>query len=127
MSNAYMNQFYLSPEKSKCVLFAKVAIGATGAPTLNAAQSKGIASIVRNSAGNYTITLKDVWNKLYMVQSATVFAGGLPANASMGIASESVASAKTIVIQCRAPAGTAVDPDNGALLLLEIQLGNSSV
>lgn len=53
-------------------LYAKVTVGATGAPTLTS--GNGIASIARNSAGNYTITFDDTYNEFlfahFLVENA---------------------------------------------------------
>jgi hypothetical protein len=100
----------------------KVAIGATGAPTLS--RGKGVASIVRNSAGNYTITLNDSYNALLNVIPQFVAASG-PAAPLVSVVSESVDSAKTIVIQCADIAEAATDPANGETLLLTLSLANA--
>jgi hypothetical protein len=47
MANRRFEQFQLSLEKAVVTLYGKVAIGSTGAPTISAANSKGILSIVR--------------------------------------------------------------------------------
>lgn len=50
-------------------LFAKISIGATGAPTLVSGEaSQGVASVARNSAGNYTLTLQDKYAALLNAQ-----------------------------------------------------------
>jgi hypothetical protein len=54
--NRLYNQFFLSLERGKAVLFGKVAIGATGAPTINAVKSKGIASVSRTSINTLICT-----------------------------------------------------------------------
>lgn len=98
--NRIYTQFRYSLEKRVIELFGKVTIGAAGAPTLDAAASKGIASIVRNSVGNYTITLSDPYVKLLGFNSQVLLAAGSP-GAAYGpvIRSEDVDGAKTIVVQ----------------------------
>jgi hypothetical protein len=127
MANRYMNQFQYSLVPSKCVLFGQVAIGGTGAPTISAANSKGIASIVRNSAGNYTVTLSDSWVKLLNIQ-AQFIDSGTQTVATTYVVSQTINSSagKVIVIQCVDFAGAAVDPRSGATMLLEINLSNST-
>lgn len=106
------------------ILTAKISIGASGAPTLVSNDSVGIASVVRDSAGVYVITLDDKYNSLVglsvMLQSATA------EDLSFQIESEDVSSAKTVQIQCKA-AAVETDPSDGSTLLVELKLKNSSV
>ena len=124
--NRFFNQFYWSLVKGKTVLFGKVAIGAAGAPTLSAVNSKGIASMSRTAAGKYTITLQDKYVSFLGMQITPLLASGLPANISFCVVSESVSSAKTVVIQCLDAAGAAVDPDSGQTIYFEIKLSSST-
>lgn len=122
-----MNQFSSSFVKGKVSLYAQVAIGATGAPTLSAANSKGIASIARNSAGKYTITLQDNYYSFLCVNASVLLASGLAACVSQPcVVSQAVQTTKTVVVQFVDFAGAAVEVDNGAVLYLEIKLNNSS-
>lgn len=123
--NRLYNQFYLSLERGKAVIFGKVAIGATGAPTMNAVKSKGIASVARNSAGNYTITLNDIYVDMFKCCINFLFATD-PGVANTYIVSQSVNSAKTIVVQCMDYAGAAVDPASGSEMQIEIVLKTST-
>lgn len=129
MANRYMDQFCYSLEKGKSALFVKVAIGATGAPTLDTTNSKGIKSITRNSAGQYTLVLQDAWSRYLgmearFIQSST----GIPASPIVGLKSQSVATAGggSIVFVCSTGAGAATDPGNGEELELVLFLKNSS-
>lgn len=127
MANRYMNQFSSSFVKGKVSLYAQVAIGATGAPTLSAANSKGIASVARNSAGKYTITLQDNYYSFLCVNASVLLASGLAACVSQPcVVSQAVQTTKTVVVQFVDFAGAAVEVDNGAVLYLEIKLNNSS-
>jgi hypothetical protein len=128
MANRYMNQFYLSLEQSKCTLYAKVAIGATGAPTLNAAASKGVLSITRNDPGKYTLVFNDVWTKFYWMDAKVLLASGTPAVNDVAIVSEAVATvaSKNIVVQFLDDTGAAADPDSGAVLYFKFELSNSN-
>lgn len=126
-----MNQFKYSLEKGVTYLYFNISIGATGAPTLNQPQSKGIASVVRNSAGKYTITLQDAYNALLDFSMKEILASGAPAVAvGPVIRSQAVSTstAPTIVVQYydAAGVGTATDPDNGATLIGTITLKNHS-
>lgn len=105
-----------------------MAIGASGAPTINAPASLGITSIARNSAGNYTITLDDKYNDLLQVTQSVQLAAGAPAAiGGMVVRSEAVDTAKTIVVQFVDAAGAAVELDSGSTVRLKIDLKNSSV
>jgi hypothetical protein len=127
MANRYFNQFSLSFLKQKVSIYAQVAIGAAGAPTLSAVNSKGVASIARNSAGKYTVTLQDNYVAFVGVRGSVLLASGLAACVSQPcVVSQAVSTAKTVVVQFVDFAGAAVDPDNGAVVYLEIKLNNSS-
>lgn len=54
MANRYFKWFWRSLETEVKTVFAHVTFGATGAPTLDAVNSKGIVSVTRNSAGVFT-------------------------------------------------------------------------
>lgn len=126
MANRYMNQFAHSLEQSKVFLFGKVAIGASGAPTLDATNSKGIASIARNSAGKYTITLSDVYNRFFNAHVSLVVGTGTPAAPLCFVISETVATTKTVVIQFLDATGVAADPASGESLRITLVLKNTS-
>lgn len=123
--NRLFNQFFLSLERGKAILFAKVAIGATGAPTLNAIKSKGIATVVRNSAGNYTVTLNDIYVDMYSLHVNFLNVAGAGV-AYVYIESQDVDAAKTIVFQCKDLSGAAVDPTSGTEMQIEIKLKTST-
>lgn len=105
-------------------VYAYVSIGASGAPTLNTNKSIGITSITRDSAGVYIITLDDKYNALLhfnvMMLEATA------EDITFQVESEDVDGAKTIQFQCKA-AAVETDPSNGSVLLIKIDLKNTSV
>lgn len=127
MANRRFFQFRMSAQRDVVDLSAKVAIGATGAPTLSLTDAKGIASVTRNSAGNYTVKLQDNYAAL-MSASVTMLNATVSAAPASQLISEQVASATLpqLVIQCLSPAGIATDPDNGATLLISVMLRNAS-
>lgn len=104
-----------SLEKGVSDLFARVTFGATGAPTLDVPKSKGIASIVRNSAGLYTITLSGPFQRLLAMSATFVLSSGIPASPVYHVVADNSASATpTLQIQFEkldTPAAT--DPANG--------------
>lgn len=127
MANRNFNRYQALTKEVKA-LFAQVAIGAAGAPTINAAKSLGVASIVRNSAGNYTVTLSDKYMDLLELSCSRELAAGAPA--ALGgfvVRSQDVDAAKTIVVEFVDAAGAAIDPASGTTLRMKIDLKNSSV
>lgn len=104
-------------------IYADIAIGGTGAPTLS--RGTGVASISRTSAGLYVLTLQDAYMRLMhaSVQVVTPSAEDIKANVS---AFDVSASAKTVTFRCTA-AGVATDPASGDTVLVSLQLKNSSV
>lgn len=109
-------------EKEVKEIYLDVAIGATGAPTLT--RGLGVASIARNSAGLYTVTLQDAYMKLMSVNISQVVSAA--EDITFQVAAESVASAKTVQFRCQA-AAVATDPSSGSRLLIQFNLKNSSV
>lgn len=139
MANRQFTQFSYQLEKGLVRLYARVNIGATGAPTLvtttsaSGNPSQGIVSVSRSSAGKYVITLGtnatslDTYQRLVFAQ-ANVIASTISTVVSTQISVEAVttASAPAVTIQCLAAAGTAVDPNSGDVLLVELVLKNSN-
>jgi hypothetical protein len=130
MANRRFNQFQYSLEFNVVHLFMKVAIGSTGAPTLSAANSKGIASISRSGVGKYLITLSDAYNKFLSIDSVVNNAAGISVSADLGILTTgtnvSTSTGGTLVVQFSA-AGVAAEMASGDTLYMHICLGNSSI
>lgn len=125
MANSlFKSQFLYSNINMPVMLYMNAAIGASGAPTLSASGSIGIASIVRNSAGNYTITYGSAYARFIYAGRQFVMASGFPAAPNMVIKSN---TSSTLVVEFQNSAGTATDPDSGSTLLMEIRLANSDV
>lgn len=106
------------------LLHAKVAIGASGAPTLDSEISVGIESVVRESAGVYIVTLQDSYRKLVGLKVMQIASAA--EDLTFQIEEEDVAGAKTIKIQSKA-AAVETDPSDGSSLLIEVALKNTSV
>jgi hypothetical protein len=116
-------QFRYSLVKKLTDIHLKVAIGAAGAPTLDASASKGVSGIVHNGAGDYTITFTERYYALVMAQFM------LQAAAAEDLQFQIVAvslSAKTVQILCTA-AGVAADPSNGSTVYGVVSFQNCSV
>lgn len=123
-------------EKQVVRLYARVTFGATGAPTLDTKNSKGVLSITRNSAGKYTLVFGtnsaslDYYYKLLGVKvewDATGNSGTVPAAPLVYLTGNSVATASTcsLQLQCDNVSQVATDPASGEACLIEITLSNS--
>jgi hypothetical protein len=108
-------------EKEVKTLFADVAIAASGAPTLT--KGLGIASIVRDSAGEYTLTLDDKYTRLMHVSIIHLDADAQDLN--WQLTAEDVSGAKTISFE-GLTADAETDPADGSRLLIRVDLKNSS-
>lgn len=126
MAERSFRQFINLFEARPVMLFANISIGASGAPTLNA-NSRGIKSVTRNSAGDYSIALEDKYTKLLEMNSNFITSTGTDAALEPTITSDSSAAAVPLIrIVYRVAAGTATDPSNGAIALIKMILRNSS-
>lgn len=126
MANRWMNQFAHSLEKSKCFLYGRFTVGATGAPTIDAVNSKGVTSITRTGVGKYSVVLNDNWNRLFLFEFVSIFS--TPASVAAALLSEQVANvaSPSFVVQFYSAAGTAVELANGEDIRFEIVLKNST-
>lgn len=127
MANRWLNSANYAFEKATVSIYGDVTIGATGAPTLVAANSKGIKSIVRNSAGDYTVTFQDQYSKFLAFWVGFIKATAPTApTVSVKAKSMSPTTGATVEFVCFNSAGTATDPASGEELILEATFGNSS-
>jgi len=124
MASSYFYQNFQSKEANITKLYLRADIGASGAPTLDTDDSKGIASIARTATGDYTITLDEAYNK-HLHTSVTLIEAD-DTDLQIQVAATDVSSAKTIQIICTA-AATPADPPDGSDLTMEITLKNTSV
>ncbi len=121
-------QFRYSLQRDIVELALKATIGASGAVTLSTTDSKGISSIVKETAaGQYTINLQDGYAALMHV-SAIVLDPSPSTAPIMQVISEQVSSltAPKLVIQALDPAGAAANMASGSTLLVKIMLRNAS-
>lgn len=124
MANSRLFQFRYSYERDLVDLYLKATVGAAGALTITA--QKGITSVTRNSAGNYTILLKDLFNLFMIADSMFNSGASAPAAPNMNIVATSVTSAQTIQVQFRNLAGAATDPASGEIMHIHIVCRNAS-
>lgn len=111
-------------EKEVKEIYAKITIGSSGAPTLVATSSKGVASVSRTSAGLYVLTLSQKYNALMHFNACVVTPSAEDIKANL--VSETVVTNKTVTFRCTA-AGVATDPASGDSVLVALQLKNTSV
>lgn len=110
-----------SLEKEVKTLYADVAIGATGAPTLT--KGLGVASVARDGAGEYTLTLEDKYVRLMHVSFIHLDADAQ--DLLFQLNSEDVDGDKTITFETLT-ADAETDPAQGSRLLIRIDLKNST-
>ena len=103
-------------------LFLRVNVGGTGA--VSAISGYGISTVVRNNAGDYTITLDRKYKKLLELSGTVVqaTAQGLV----YSVKTDSVASAGTINI-ITSVGSTATDPSSGSVLRLRICVADTGL
>lgn len=124
MPNGRLFQFQYSYERDMVEIHLKANVGASGALTLT--QFKGILSVVRNSAGNYTINLKDIHNMFFNASAVFNSGASAPAAPLLNVVSSAVSTAQTIVVQFRNLSGVATDPASGEIMHLLIRVRDAS-
>lgn len=132
MANRSFHKPLGSLEIDVVTLYAKVTIGAAGAPTLDTANSKGIASIARNSAGEYKITLSDAYQRLLWADAVFLSTSSQdPTTNGVGFRVEddqAVAATPYIQVQFFAlDDGAAADIASGQVVLFKFELRNSTL
>lgn len=140
--NEYRDQGQLEPGVIK--RYARIAIGASGAPTFSTTggpsgqnHNKGLASISRTSAGLYVLTFQDTFQRVLGLEGVFTSSTGIPAApAPVCLKTDSVGTrvspnGGTLTFTTGAFSGgsgafVATDPGSGEILLLEITLSNSA-
>lgn len=111
-------------------LYAKFTVGTTGAPTLAAAVSKGVTSVTRNSAGDYTIKFDDSYVGILTVDATVRNATGICASPNLGIKTAgtnvNTTGAGTMEIVF-STGGTATELVSGDVVHLEFVLSDSNL
>ena len=105
-------------------------IGGTGA--VGTVKGSGVKSIVRNSAGNYTLKLEDKYARYLGGHTGFIHtAAGGSGIASVEVADYSVNThvedGSGVIIQCFDYAGAKADPASGSVLGFVMYLRNSSL
>lgn len=126
MANRRMSQFTFCNLNMPVQLFMKVTFGSTGAPTLANNNNGFVTSVTRTAAGTYTILLADKYNTLVGVDHVFIVSAAAPASPEMRVKTDSIASAGSIAVVFSI-GGVATDPASGEIVLMTINLKNSSV
>lgn len=136
--NRYLNQYTNAFEKKVVQTFSRITFGASGAPTLDAKNSKGIVNVTRNGAGDFTLVfgtkvgMLDTYVKLLSLSAVfnTYQVAGTPAPAAPGVYIKQNATALVNQSALRLvflnPAGQATDPAAGEILHLSVTFGDST-
>jgi hypothetical protein len=111
-----------SLEKEIKEIYARVNIGASGAPTLQ--DGLGVASITRDSAGVYILTLEDKYTRLMHIDVKQLAAAA--EDLTFQLEAQAVSTTKTITFRCLA-AAVETDPSSGSVLYVKMDLKNTSV
>lgn len=129
MANRLFQQFRWSLEKKVTDIFAFVTFGAVGAPTLVVAASKGVRSIVRNGAGDFTVTLMDPYVRLLEIRQVfdTTVTAAAPTAPLLYVKAQSVGTVTggTLRLVFNS-AGIATDPATGEKVYLQFIFSNST-
>lgn len=146
MANRDMTHQLFSFEKARKFVNLRAVVGAAGAVTLDAPNSKGVASVTRNAPGNWTVQfgylangnlVVDQYNRLvgFMPSFDTTAVGANKATAcayGADIVGNTVNSTGQIVIQMSGPAsGTSTlpagtDPAPNEVVYLQFEFADSS-
>lgn len=130
-----MNHYFFGVQSRKHALklvHGKVAIGGTGAPTLNAAASTGITSITRTGAGTYEVLLDGKVPQLVHF-TCTLLHSSTSQLVRFQLTSDTVATDGKFVFKCLAATDAttttliAADPASGATLLFTVEVNNTSL
>lgn len=122
-------------EKGTVLIAGKFAVGATGAVgTITPATGHAIASVTRNSAGNYTIVFKDTFPDFLNVRAAIEFASsGAVLNPALQVRSWSYspkadggATLELQVVTLASPE-VAADAPNGSEIHFQVVARNSTL
>jgi hypothetical protein len=129
MANRNFHQFRKSYEKEVVDVYGRFTVGAVGA--VSNVLGIGISGVVRNSAGNYTITFVDSFDAILNFNASIVFNGASAAvgcNIAQTITTfkADVKANKTLTIQFVSATATAIDPDASSLINFTATFRNSS-
>lgn len=131
MADRYGFQFTKTLVPETFLLDGYLTVGVSGAVT-SASLPIWMASITRNSTGNYTVVLTDLWTSLTSVQVDTL-ADNDPTDVTIckvvsktpGSVSGTTTTAAQFVFQVTS-GGSAADPQNNGALMFDLNVKNSN-
>lgn len=141
MANRFWNTPSFQLEKGVVRLYAHITFGASGAPTLVTAHSKGFTSVTKNATGKYTLqfgqnhtgsaTALDTYYRVLSVNAlwdATGNSGTAPTAPLVTLIANAVGTAGSASFQLttQSVGQTATSPASGEGLYVEIHLSNSN-
>lgn len=127
-----MNGYFYTVQSRKRqvkMLHARVAIGASGNPTLG---GSGFSAISREAAGTYELTLMDQVPQLVGFQ-CTVLDDTTSPITHFQVTSDTVSADGKLIFKCFAPTdastttSVATDPADGSVLLITLLVNNTSL
>lgn len=132
MANRSFHKPLGSLEIDVVTLYAKVTVGASGAPTLDTTNSKGITSFTRDSAGQYTIRFSDQYQRLLWVDAclvSTTASDTTTDGVGFRLEADAVSNATpTCQVQFFAlDDGAAADVKDGQVVYFKFELRNSTL
>ena len=104
-------------------LVMEVAIGATGAPTINANGSKGVTSITRAAAGDYDVVLDDAYSEVVNIHGTLFDAASEDIVFQLAVRDADATGGGTFSFFCNTGA-TATEVSDGATILMTILVRN---
>lgn len=129
MANKLLQQFLFNPNRMQTAIDARIVLGASG--SVASFSGNGISNVVRNAAGQYTITLQQPSNA-FLSMSASMNAAvagtgsGIDSVETTGVPNTRVQSS-LLDIQTLNPAGVVADGVSGSTISIQLMLRNSSV
>ena len=126
MADRYFYKFQTAQKESK-KLYSRVAIGASGAPTLSTTIRNGFESITRTGAGTYDVVLQDTYNAYLSFDIGRILGGTGEDLTFVVTAQNSTASGGGTFTFETLTAGTPTDPASGDILHVNVDCKNSSV
>lgn len=123
---ADINSYPLKSIRNEVItVYAAATIGASGAPTLVAADSYGVTSIARTGAGLYTIVLRDAYNAIQFADGK-LFANTPTEDIRVNFDLDGSSAVTKNILLATLTGATATDPSDGSKLYIKIELRNST-
>lgn len=93
-----------------------------GSTSVSTVQTRDVVSFARDNAGEYTLTLPRNYRTLVGIRSTWHRPVG--ATLQVDVDSSAITTAGTLDLETRVAAGTATDPTDGDVLMLEVSVSN---